>query len=353
MTQKRDIYPLVIPIWIIFLICLTAIASYAISSMFEHHEIASNDHTNLNLVPVSSNDTPLHTDVLFGAYITKISRLSMKESNFDVDFYVWFKWKGDDVAPGEGMEIINGEINSMELQAELHENDTNYEQYQISASIIQPFDVFLYPFDNHKLIIKIEDCISSIYWLQYIPENLQNTSCSEEIYIPGYKSKSLPTIVENHKYPTDFGSPWQEQMPSTYSQIRLGIGLVRDGWGFYFKLFQGLFVAVAVAMITFTLRPNFAPRFIVGVGALFAAVANYYNVLALQPAVNYLTLADTITFAGIVTIFLSMVGSSISYYLYSFKNNINLSRRFDKYSVITFIFCFIFINLWIGWFASH
>ena len=142
-------------------------------------------------------------------------------------------------------------------------------------------------------------------------------------------------------------------MPSTYSQIRLGIGLVRDGWGFYFKLFQGLFVAVAVAMITFTLRPNFAPRFIVGVGALFAAVANYYNVLALQPAVNYLTLADTITFAGIVTIFLSMVGSSISYYLYSFKNNINLSRRFDKYSVITFIFCFIFINLWIGWFATH
>jgi len=353
MTQKKDIYPLVVPIWIIFLICLTATASYAISSMIDHHKIASNDHTNSNLVPVNSNDTPFRTDVLFGAYITRITRLSMKESIFDVDFYIWFKWKGDDVTPGEGMEIINGKITSMELQAELHENDTNYEQYQISASIIQPFDVLLYPFDNHNLIIKIEDCVSSIYWLQYIPENIQNVGISEEIYIPGYKSKSLPKIVEIHKYPTDFGSPWQEDMPSTYSQIRLGIELVRDGWGFYFKLFQGLFVAVAVAMITFTLRPNYAPRFIVSVGALFAAVANYYNILSMQPEVNYMTLADTITLTGIVTIFLSMVGSSISFYLYDSKKNKNISRRFDKYSVLTFIFCFIFINWRIAWIATH
>lgn len=352
MIQKKDIYSLVIPIWVIFLICLTAIASYAIYSMIERHDTAY-DHTNSNLITVSSNDTPFRTDVLFGTYITRIYRLSMKESNFDVDFYIWFKWKGNNVAPGETIEIINGKINSKELQAELHENDTNYEQYQISASIIQPFDVIRYPFDNHNLIIKVEDCLSSIYWLQYFPENTRNPSVNEEIYIPGYRSKYLTPTVEINTYQTDFGSPWQDQMPSTYSQIKLGIGLVREGWGFYLKLFQGLFVAVAVAMIAFTLRPNYAPRFIVGVGALFAAVANYYNILYLQPAVNYMTLADIINFTGIITIFLSMVGSSISYYLYDFKRYVILSRRFDKFSVITFVFCFIFVNCWIVWVGNH
>jgi hypothetical protein len=142
-------------------------------------------------------------------------------------------------------------------------------------------------------------------------------------------------------------------MPSIYSQIRFGIGLVRDGWGVYFRLFQGLFVAVAVAMLTFFLRPDYAPRFIVGVGALFAAVANYYNILSMQPIVSYVTLADIITLTGIVTILLSMIESSISFYIYDIKEKKELSRRFDKYSVIALVSCYISINWWIVWMAAH
>jgi hypothetical protein len=352
MTLKK-----VLLIWIIFLICLTVVASHAISSMINNHRIASNANPSSNIVSISSNDTPFRTDVLFGTFITRISRLSMKESNFDVDFYIWFKWKGNNVSPGKGMEIINGQIYSKVLQADWHEGDNNYEQYQISASITKPFDVALFPFDNHNLIIEVEDSLNSSYWLRYVLENTQDLNASSEISseidIPGYRSEYLRPIIGFHKYQTDFGSPWPEEMPSIYSQIRFGIGLVRDGWGVYFRLFQGLFVAVAVAMLTFFLRPDYAPRFIVGVGALFAAVANYYNILSMQPIVSYVTLADIITLTGIVTILLSMIESSISFYIYDIKEKKELSRRFDKYSVIALVSCYIFINWWIVLMATH
>lgn len=353
MTSKKNTDALVIYIWIIFLICLTTVASHALSVMINNHKVAQNANPSSDIVSVSCNDTPFRTDVLFGAFLTRISRLSMKESNFDADFYIWFKWKDNNVTPGEDIQIINGQINSKQKQADWHEGDNNYEQYQIGASITKPFDVTLFPFDNHNLIIEIEDSLNTIYWLQYVPENIHYFNDSSEINVPGYRNEYLYPVTGIHKYETDFGSPWQGEMPSTYSQIRFGIRLVRDGWGVYFRLFQSLFVAVGVAMLTFILKPDYAPRFVVGVGALFAAVANYYNLLSMQPVVNYVTLADSINLIGIITIFLTMVESSISFYMYDNQGKKDLSRRFDNYSAIALVSCYIFINLLIVWMGTH
>jgi hypothetical protein len=353
MTLKKDMNTLICFSWIILVICLTAISCQAISSLISNHSMEPNANARSNIVLASSNDTPFRTDVLFGAFITRISLLSMKDSSFDADFYIWFKWKGNNVTPGEDIEIINGKTNSKVKQAEWHDGDNNYEQYKICAGIIKPFDVALFPFDNHNLIIEIEDSLNTIYWQQYVLEDPQYMNVGSEIEIPGYKTEYLRPIVGIHKYQTDFGSPWPDEMPSIYSQIRFGIGLVRDGWGVYFRLFQGLFVAVAVAMLTFFLRPDYAPRFIVGVGALFAAVANYYNMLSLQPIVNYVTLADIITLTGVVTILLSMISSLISYHMYHIKGKKNLSMWFDKYSVIVLVSCYIFINWWIIFVGTH
>jgi hypothetical protein len=239
------------------------------------------------------------------------------------------------------------------MQAEWHEGDDHYEQYQVVASITKPFDVMLFPFDSHNLTIKIEDSLYSIYELRYVPEKTQNVRISSEINIPSYRIESIDPISEGHRYSTDFGSPWIDTIPEIYSQIVFGIRISRDGYGFYFKLFQSLFVAVAVAMLGFFLKPDYAPRFVVGVGALFAAVANYYNILSLQPIVGYVTLADSINLIGILTILLSLIQSTISFHIFDNQGKKEFARQFDVYSAITFIICYIFINWWIAATASH
>jgi hypothetical protein len=153
--------------------------------------------------------------------------------------------------------------------------------------------------------------------------------------------------LELHTYSTDFGSPWNETNPSIYSRIVFGIGIARDGYGLYFKLFQSLFVAVSVALLGFFLKPDYAPRFVAGIGALFAAVANYYAILSMQPIVGFVTLADSINLIGILTILLSLIESSISLFIYEHLENRDFYWRFDKYSIVIFIICYIFVNWWI------
>lgn len=354
MAPKKHMDDLIIVIWIISLICTTLVASHAMSARINEYRASSDANDKSQIVHINPQDATFHTDVFFGTFVNRISRLSMKESNFDVDFYIWFNWKGNNVSPGEGLQIVNGQISLKQMQAEWHEGDNHYEQYHVIAGIIKPFDIMLFPFDNHNLTVEIEDSLNSIYELQYVPENTQNISISPEISgIHGYSIKYLYPVSKLHKYSTDFGSPWKDTIPSVYSRISFGIGIARDGYGIYFKLFQSLFVAVAAAMLGFFFRPNYAPRFIVGIGALFASVANYYNILSMQPIVGFVTLADSINLIGILSILLSLIQSSISLHMYDNLGKKKQSRRFDKYSVVTFIFCYIFINWWIFEIASH
>jgi hypothetical protein len=353
MTPKEHKGELIIAIWIIFLICLTIVAGHAISAKINDYKAAPVANIDSKIVPMKSEDNPYHTDVVFGTFINRISGLSMRDSKFDVDFYIWFSWNGSEVNPGEDLQIINGQISSKQLQADWHEGEKHYEQYQVLASITEPFEVVLFPFDSHNLTIEIEDSYNGIYELEYVPENNQNSSISPKIYIPGYSVKFLSPVAELHRYSTNFSSPWEDTIPSIYSKIIFGVGIIREGYGYYFKLFQSLFVAVAVAILGFFLKPDYAPRFVVGVGALFAAVANYYNILSMQPIVGYMTLADIINLIGILTIFLSLIQSSISVYMYDNLGKKELSRRFDKYSAIVFILCYVSINWWIVLIATH
>ena len=347
MNSQKYRYNLILSIWIMLLISITMIASLTMSSRINDYKAKYDSNNISRIILIEQDDMNFVTNVSFGTYINRISRLSMKDSNFDIDFYIWFKWNGDEVSPGENFQIVNGQINLKQKQAEWHEGDDHYEQYQVFASITKPFDVMLFPFDNYKLQVEIEDSYNSIDELQYIPENNENGKISPELTIPGYCLRPLDPISELHTYSTNFGSPWNETNPSIYSRIVFGIGIARDGYGLYFKLFQSLFVAVSVALLGFFLKPDYAPRFVAGIGALFAAVANYYTILSMQPIVGFVTLADSINLIGILTILLSLIESSISLFIYEHLENRDFYWRFDKYSIVTFILCYIFINWWI------
>ena len=111
----------------------------------------------------------------------------------------------------------------------------------------------------------------------------------------------------------------------------MGVGLDRAGWGLYFKLFQSLFVAVLLAHLAFFIRPNQVdPRFGLGVGALFAAVANAYVISSLVPDTGVLALADVINGLGIAVILLTVAQSTISLRLTSELGRDRLSKAFDR-----------------------
>jgi hypothetical protein len=347
---------LLISIWIVFIVALTVVAALEVGS-----KISNNNINNINYdktiapwnISSQSDKNKSHTYVLTGVYLNRVPKISMKDSNFDMDFYIWFRWRGNNVSPGENFEIVNGEINKKQKQAEWASGDEHYEQYQVTASMNKYFNMMLFPLDRQNITIELEDSLNSIDELSYIPDTSNNSNMSSQIIVPGYDTKWIGPMTRVHDYETNFGSPWANSSASTYSQLIFGVSLSHHGWSFYFKLCQALFFAVLVAILSFFLRPHYEPRFVVGVGALFAGVANYYNILSMQPPVSYLTIADTMNLIGIATIFLSMFQSSISYYMYDHENYKGLYRRFDVYSALTFTSCYVFLNSWIIWMVAQ
>jgi hypothetical protein len=225
--------------------------------------------------------------------------------------------------------------------------DEHYEQYHAVATMNKYFDMKRFPLDNQNITVEIEDYLNGIDELSYIPDTSNGYNMSNQIVVPGYDIKWIIPKIEIHNYETTFASPWTNTNASTYSQFIFGATLSHSGWGLYFKLAQALFIAVFAAILSLFLRPDHSPRFNVGVGALFAEVASYYFILSIQPPVSYLTMADIMNLVAIMTIFLTLVQSMISFYMYHHPILKSSYRRFDIYSVVTFSFCFIFINLWL------
>jgi len=360
-TLRHHIF---IAMWVILIFLLFIVSTSNIISDIHQHKshgqqgwregegIYSPFGNSSEKMPSNSNEkNPSSIGVLTGMYVGRISDFSMKDSSWTVDFCIWFKWNdsnayGSTVDPGNNMGVSNGQILWKQKQYELVNGSNHYVQYEVLAKITKLFDTSLFPFDSHLLLIQIEDTVDFTDELQYIPENY-NSNITSDLFIPGYRIIGFNTSVNNNTYETNWGDPQEAGKNETfYSQYNFGIWISRPGWGFYFKIFEGLFIAVAVSIITLFIRPiHTGPRFVLGVGALFAAVANYYNIYSMQPGIEIMTLADLINFLGTITIFLTIVQSTISLYLYDSRGQKALSQMFDRVSVIIFIIFYISINL--------
>lgn len=272
-----------------------------------------------------------------GVYVDRIPELSIKETRWSVDFYVWFRWQGDDVAPGEKFELVDGSIESKEKQADFHEGDRHYEMYRVIGSITKSFDVTRFPLDDHMLTLNIECPAYLRSELIFVPDG-DLSKVSSRVRVPGYAIGDGRAVEKPHGYRSSRGDPrLPEDYHAIYSQFRFGIPLERDGWGVFLKLFQGLFASLAIALTAFFIKPtDVDPRFGLGVGAFFASIANTYITSSLIPDTAVMTLADTINGMGMALIFLTVVQSTISLYLYDICERESLSKAFDRVSIVGF-----------------
>jgi len=292
------------------------------------------------------------TEVLTGIYIDRILELSVKQIGWTVEFYVWFRWRGAEPKSFEGFLVVDGTADSSELEADETITGERYQRFRVVAKITKFFDVTRFPCDEHLLTIGIEHPAHQRHEVIFVPDK-ENSSISSRVNVPAYHLQPPVVLEKPHSYKTTRGDP---RLPAgtkaTYSQLRMGIGIERQGWGLFFKMFQFLFVAVLLAHLALFIRPiEVDPRFGLGVGALFAAVANAYVISSLVPDTGVLALADIINGVGIATILLTVVQSTISLWLFSVKGEEELSRVFDRISFFAMLPCYVLVNLAVTWSA--
>jgi hypothetical protein len=365
-VDKRDIITPAerrnILIWAITLMILFGAGAVLIAgSLYKNKTDAAERHSDrMNSEVGEGGTTPPPTaqpqgtnPVRAGIYVDRIIDLSVKNASWTVDFYLWFRWNGTGVDPGEKLQVVDGSIESKEKVDEYTGGGERYVLYRVVSRITKFFDVSRFPRDNHVLTISIESPALERRELLFVADK-ESSGVSSRVQIPGYSIYQHALLEKPHAYISTHGDPrLAEGTEKVQSQFRMGLWIHRLGWGFYLKMFVALFAAVGVAMLAFFIKPtDVDPRFGLGVGALGAVIVNTYVTSSLVPDTGVMTLADLVNIVGIVTIFLSLLQSAISLYLYERKGRVALSRLFDRVSFVTFLVGYVIINLTLPWAAT-
>jgi hypothetical protein len=284
--------------------------------------------------------------VQVGIYVDRVFDMSIHDATWSADLFVWFRWTDPTVQPGETFQVVDGSILAREKLTELDRDGERYALYRITAKVTKFFDIRRFPADDHLLTLAFEDTKLQSYQLRFVAD-AAGSSVSSRVQVPGYRVLRWGMAIKPHGYRTGRGDP---RLPpdyrATYSQCVFGIWIARAGFGYYFKLVQGLYAALACALVALFIKPtDVDPRFGVGVGALFAAIANTYITSTLLPNTEEVTMIDTINGIAMGTIFLTLVQSTISLYLYDRRDAVALSCLFDRVSFLVLLPSILAINI--------
>ena len=246
-----------------------------------------------------------HTDVAVGAYVLRLSNVSPQNGTFDVDMWMWFRWKGTDVRPDQTFEIVNGVISSRsETQVE-DDGGVNYATVRVQATIFHDFDVRRFPLDNHVITIELEDANLNNAQLSYSVDD--GVALDPSVRVSGWKVAMQPAAVANHVYATNYGLRSAGADASDYSRLTLSLSLDRTSVAPLFKSFWISALAVLLGLLAFLIKADdLDARFGMGVGSIFAASANTFVITGSLPPTTAVTLAEQINLIAVGIIFVAV-----------------------------------------------
>ena len=299
--------------------------------------------------------------VYIGTYLERVEDLNVKESSWSYEFYLWFKWKSNEIdflgkkdqthKNELPFSIINGDIIKCDLVNQYSDtvNKVEYIQYFVKAKNTQFFDVSLYPIDKHDLIIPIEHKWLNRDQLYFSPDTV-DSKVSSRVMVNGYeKSNNIKVIEKSHAYKSARGNPkFSSGYKVDFSQYRMALRIFKGGFSVILKLFLILYIAVLVTFIApFSNDPS---RYTTG--ALFTTAGANYILASKLPATNIYSLAEIInTFC--VVIIIIMMGLLAVLPSVIFKDGIidAFEKRMNRLINITMFSFFLLVNTLLIYFA--
>ncbi|NDC64406.1 MAG: hypothetical protein EBZ59_10600 [Planctomycetia bacterium] len=288
--------------------------------------------------------------VSIGFYLSGMGDLSIQQSRWNAVIDVWCRWRDDEpgAVQGEAFDpfdrliAVGGTIEHRELLQRIDDGASHYELQRLGVCFTKVFRTVNFPLDEHLLVASFENSAYPRQRLVFVPD-VEATAVSSRVTMAGRRIRAMHAVENPHSYRTSRGMPGvPASKRATFSQPRFAVVVERADWGPFAKMFQAMFVAVAVSLLSCFVRPiHVDPRFGLGVGALFAAVANGYLVNAAMPEGGEFALADVVTLLGIFTILVTLAESTISLAIYDSFGRPAVSRRLDRVSFVVILACFV------------
>jgi hypothetical protein len=260
-----------------------------------------------------------------GIYLTSLRNFKFTDKSFTANFRVWSVCPAKELKPFASMEIVDSleseDISDSTLGKKNRSDyfstkgEVYWSQRDISAVLHQNWDVQNYPFDRHTLKISLEEAVQDASGFVYTPD-FKNSGYPRDLKLGGWKIESFTLQEEKVAYQTTFGDPELVSKQGVYSRLTVSIPIQRIKYISFFKLTAGVYVAFAVAMLSFfyeTGQPSLvSARTSLLVGCLFAALVNMRAPESVLGRTESLTMVDGIHIVAIVYIFAAALATVFS-----------------------------------------
>ncbi len=282
--------------------------------------------------------------VKIGCYLISLHDFNFRDKEYTARFWVWMIYDNKKFDLEHQIEIPNAkEMEKPDIVIEQLDS-LDWLQMKIKCRMKQAWKVADYPFDEQRLKIYIENSTFDSNDLVFIPDTV-GKSYDPNLTVDGWEVTDFKVKTDVSHYATAFGDIKVKEPHSTYSRFVIDIGLKRDAWGLFIKVFLGMYVAFFIAYVGFFINlENIEPRFGLPVGGVFASVGNKYVIDSFLPESSQLTLVDLLHGLTLICIFLMIVQSAYSLHLFK-VGKIQKAHRIDKIVAHSIFSFFAMANL--------
>ncbi len=250
-----------------------------------------------------------------GIYAVNVYNIEPSSNTYYVDFYTWFKWKGE-IDPIANLEFTNGVEDWGMTQVPGYENPekladgSQYQIVRVEGRFVQPFVLTRYPLDEQRLAITMENSVYPSNQLVYIADQT-DSGYSPDLTLPGWRFKGFKVDSLLHEYGSRFGDP--RPGATTYAALRSEIEIARPLSFFVWKLLLPLLIVLISSWGAHLLAPVYVDaRILMPVTALLTTVFLQQSYSAALPDVGYLVLLDKIYALAYVLIIAALMETIIT-----------------------------------------
>jgi len=292
--------------------------------------------------PTGAKPVEVHVALI----MNRVGDVALKESAWTADFNLALRWTGEGVSPGETFRAANGEILRRDKVDSYEHDGERYEEYHVVARLTKIFDPANFPFGDDVLLVELEDAAQGPEALLYVADESSSGLRTGKIMGHVKVLKTLTGVVYPRLETAPGGSDATHGSRATRSKFFFAILIAPTSLYVYVPMFLGLFASVAIAFIAFFIKPvHVDPRFGLPIGAFFAAVTNNISVASSLPPSDGLTLAQMVNAAGLITLFLILVESAVSLYIFDTLGRERLARFVDGVFFAALAIGFVGVNL--------
>jgi ABC-type branched-subunit amino acid transport system substrate-binding protein len=220
---------------------------------------------NARAVKMSGRPYWIQRVVYTGIDVNRLNRIDTRQGTFNIDFYLWMRYAGEDDAPTrvEFPDLLDREIFDPTRPREAGvEDGLNYRLYRMSGNFKANYDLHDYPFDVQRLVLRLQNVqqrrelvtyVIDVFGLRLAGEKT-SVANAENAYsgVQLWRFQALRYFVDSLSSASTFGKPslFATDNTTEFAGFNAVIVLDRDYALFVFKTLLPLLLLAIVVFAT-------------------------------------------------------------------------------------------------------